>query len=571
MIKANFINRGIDSNEELSIEVIDTTSFIESNLDPIFNETIYKNDSVRKVLNYANSLGVIFKNANTKSTRNYWNIGGNGGLASVPRTSLFHESTFFIHDVMHHAFPELVIDTKHSTLCRKSYILHRLMGEAVCLVLADVVAIQCAKTSDNFGDRNVTDRGIFVPINDKYPNAWSDEGELKAMLWDNIRFVTEGYRTSTELTEYYDWFKPVYQGDLEWTAHNYDSFKVNQQWSERVKNSDCIGGTTISNAVTLLTEAGCTNDSPIHDITKVLFEVFFNEVIFGSEIIKKHKTAVDRFSLHNIKVQLDEGRTELIEYDGDLDCYLDRLRHEYNKVILPIFSNKYISYNTADVDPSDLGVLIDRVLNEPNILRHTREVILNAGGEIFGSRFVTKVGVSKISETKSTISSELVETFNLSPTNEVVDINAKVCYLSTVDGLGERVFNGLGHTSVGNHSHIGFLIAGLSERALLDIASSTANVNRMDSLFGNATNQTLYWTESPSEYKCIREFIKLKDKLSHNTDKAWFNLDSKAMVCTISQSIQDWGYWINRAKNKGSDPELFAIATEIEKHTKVVK
>ena len=133
MITTNYLKR---NTEELIDFSTDLTEFILHDCKYLapFEHSNYKLFSL--IMQAVNN-GLFMRNTNQKKSFNYWQPLSNAGLPAVPRGDFIHELAFFTHDVMHNLIPDLQI-SNCTSLHKKVYVIYRLIGEGICLVLADM-------------------------------------------------------------------------------------------------------------------------------------------------------------------------------------------------------------------------------------------------------------------------------------------------------------------------------------------------------------------------------------------------------------------------------------------------
>jgi hypothetical protein len=74
--------------------------------------------------------------------KNYWNLPYNSGIPIVPKKDEIHEGTFMFHDIFHFLFMDPLLTFHETQLEKKVYIMHRMMSEAITLVMADMFLIE---------------------------------------------------------------------------------------------------------------------------------------------------------------------------------------------------------------------------------------------------------------------------------------------------------------------------------------------------------------------------------------------------------------------------------------------
>jgi adenylate kinase len=118
---------------------VDVTTFVEGH--PLLSRGLAVpgyGSVLRSVLNG----GIFLKAPGNKRERNYWLPGLNAGLPLTPKDDAVHEATYAAHDFGHIAVPDLI--WSGSALCKsrlgiRVYLVHRMLSEAVTMVLADML------------------------------------------------------------------------------------------------------------------------------------------------------------------------------------------------------------------------------------------------------------------------------------------------------------------------------------------------------------------------------------------------------------------------------------------------
>lgn len=133
--------------------------------------------------------GVFFRAVKSRRDGNYWLPGLNGGLPYVPKADPVHEATYLFHDVMHHLMPDLVFDGAQSEDHRRTYIVWRMMSEAVSLALADMTYVDALTHRPEHAGYDFTKRRIH-PLFAALPRE--KQGDLRWLLHALTRFVVLG-------------------------------------------------------------------------------------------------------------------------------------------------------------------------------------------------------------------------------------------------------------------------------------------------------------------------------------------------------------------------------------------
>lgn len=356
--------------------------------DYVYNKCEYVKDikkinpELDKMLRQALANGLFFRNSDNHSSFNYWQPLSNAGVPAVPRGDYIHELTFFIHDILHHLIPDLQI-TGRSELDKKVYIIERMLGEGVCLVLADMYFIDALKelgVEYDFYKKNIYQGFNALRKNSLYDN-----------LLGNVMFCTLGIKDyfkidkcyERDLDKYLDWFTPVYISDLKWTLSNVNSKLCRASssfaWFDDYK--DIIPG-ALSNdnqhmlsTSYLIDKLKLTNDQSEEELTKKIFDyIYENILMFNGNIEEKLDNKKKRFYGFQSKIAYDysldkelyksliiQGDYEEFErvYQHDVEELFKRrliTEKEYNifKEVYPHHTACFISYTSKYVEDIDI-------------------------------------------------------------------------------------------------------------------------------------------------------------------------------------------------------------------------
>lgn len=218
MITTNYLperkNTLIDFDTDIEKYMYETCNYINMIKD-VYPE-------LDNLLKQALANGLFFRHTDNHSSFNYWQPLSNAGVPAVPRGDYIHELTFFIHDILHHLIPDLQISGR-TELDKKVYILERMLGEGVCLVLADMYFVDVLKQKGIDYDYNK--KNIYQGFNALRNNTLYDN------LLGNVMYCTLGIKDyfkiddkfNDDLETYLNWFAPVYISDLKWTLSNVNS------------------------------------------------------------------------------------------------------------------------------------------------------------------------------------------------------------------------------------------------------------------------------------------------------------------------------------------------------------
>lgn len=331
-----------------------------------------------KLIKQALANGLFFRHTDNHSSFNYWQPLSNAGIPAVPRGDYIHELTFFIHDVLHHLIPDLQISGR-SELDKRVYIIERMLGEGVCLVLADMYFIDALKqkgVSYDFNKKNIYQGFNALKNNSLYDNLLGNVMYCTLGIKDYFK-IDEKYKD--DLETYLEWFAPVYISDLKWTLSNVNSklcrAKASFDWFNDFKDIT-PGALSKDNEYMLSTsyiidKLNLNDEMSDEELTKKIFDyVYYNILCYDGELKNNEENKKKRFYAFQAKLAYDyaldrelyktyveNGMYEEFEskYLKDLEeLYNKRLitEKEYNifKEVYPHHTACFISYTSKYVE-----------------------------------------------------------------------------------------------------------------------------------------------------------------------------------------------------------------------------
>lgn len=160
--------------------------------------------------------------------KNYWIPGLNAGIPAIPKDDFIHEITFSLHDVFHQLFPDPIVTIDDE----RSYVIPRMISEAITMVMSDYYFINEIK--DAFPEYNFGKRKIFKVFKEMERNG----AAFKDMIKANIYFAVKGdlsifkkFNVNDEiLNPFVEKFKVFFIEDYKWTRANY------RRISEKIEN-----------------------------------------------------------------------------------------------------------------------------------------------------------------------------------------------------------------------------------------------------------------------------------------------------------------------------------------------
>ncbi|MCI8461077.1 MAG: hypothetical protein HFE81_06730 [Bacilli bacterium] len=211
----------------------------------------------------------------------------------------------------------------------------------------------------------------------------------------------------------------------------------------------------------------------------------------------------------------------------------------------------------------------------------TRENIASlieySGGKVIADRYVIEPGVLLISKTTNVIPQKISNLFNLTDDNkQLAELNARITYMnfkSPRENYIEDIVNSIKHHSVLTNITLGFLVTGIKGETLLEFTSSIANISRQTTSRTRTADDTLYVANEEDipfveEYMSLRKAYLEKHSLSKDKDgiekRNEFNLFTKAMSFTISMTLADWIYYVDKKIIEDYEYELKSICMKIK-------
>lgn len=374
MISTNYLPKRKEVNVDFET---DLKNYVYEECDYV-KEIAKINPELDRMIKQAISNGLFFRSTENHSSFNYWQPLSNAGIPQVPRGDYIHELTFFIHDILHNMIPDLQI-TGRSELDKKVYIIERMLGEGVCLVLADMYFVDALKELGI--DYDFNKKNIYQGFNALRNNSLYDN------LLGNVMFCTLGTKDyfkidknyQEDLDKYLDWFEPVYISDLKWTLSNVNSklcrAKASFEWFNDYK--DIIPGGISKDTDKMLStgyligKLNLTNEMSTEELTQKIFDyVYENILTYDKELVYQEGNKEKRFYGFQSKLAYDYGLDKnlyknLVEsqnyeefariYQRDLDDLLAKrliTEKEYNifKEVYPQHAACFISYTSKYVE-----------------------------------------------------------------------------------------------------------------------------------------------------------------------------------------------------------------------------
>lgn len=197
------------------------------------NTPSVKEAQLDRLFQYALNNGGFFRAAKNRRQKNYWTPGLNAGIPLVAKKDEIHEITFFVHDMCHFVQPDLIYSGEQHPLYDKVYIIHRMLSEAITLVLADMLFVE---TLEKEGvDYDFSKRKIY-PLYQAIKRKNKDV-KLEKLLQANIAYCILGHdnlyrdlihpEDEKYLLDFQQKYERFFKEDFRWTNKNIQGMKQN--------------------------------------------------------------------------------------------------------------------------------------------------------------------------------------------------------------------------------------------------------------------------------------------------------------------------------------------------------
>lgn len=196
---------------------------------PNFNNAYIERYGIKRMIRAALNTGIYFKSPGQRRELNYWLTVGNAGMTLTPKLTEVHQDTYMAHDLFHFLWQELVVDGMEDLMERKVYIFHRLMSEAVTMVMADMLFLDTVNLSGI--EHDYSKHVIYTFFKSLQLDPQANPEIIPEMLRANAHYILRGddsYWVALGATgEAFETFKVAASHfaipDYEWTAANFDN------------------------------------------------------------------------------------------------------------------------------------------------------------------------------------------------------------------------------------------------------------------------------------------------------------------------------------------------------------
>ena len=287
----------------------DMISYI-SNI-PEYTNSLMKHSGLFNLGLYAVSQGVFIREPSTRRLKNPWAPGLNTGLPMVPKNDPSQEKFYHWHDMMHHVFPDLILDGNFNEFNRLVYMIFRLISEVMTLTLSDMFAVHY----------HMITGGKYETVNNRhiYPVL---EAILKNRCWDNniipLSFIKEVAMGTLEVCFYGNknrWlnlisdpcdevvvenflnkYKDFFTGDFTWSEKNWTAASQvpheYAKWANDIRPLRNEGKNIVAYTVTeFIDEHNLDkNDS---NLVYTIFDIMFDRVVSATKITTNDFTSLE--------------------------------------------------------------------------------------------------------------------------------------------------------------------------------------------------------------------------------------------------------------------------------------
>ena len=575
-----------------------------------------KESPVIRLLTNAYNNGVFFRVTDNLKSKNYFQPLSNAGIPAMKKSSMLHETSFFIHDVLHHNYKDLQI-SKVDDFHKNIYIMYRIIGESIALFFADWHMLSEIESELSESEiETVINKKIYPAYKglkdyDMYKNIRNHA--KYAVFGEKAQFIVDN-QLDCDLNTYMDWFEPVYAKDILWTLRNADNiledfstdwvnymeskpknFYTTDQFLEDsglciTDNADIVFNKIVDYYIGMVSdiiEHPVDKESQKNTQTnaKKQYIAFQQKAYFSLE---KSELGETFFKLGNILLDSDYiPDKNFAEYEKVYQEYIEEmLLVESDKTAMKnlksfpeVYSEVYVHFPffTVSYDSKDLEVPLKEFAEDvfeslyPKKYIYHKKLIQSLGGKTLGN-MVLKPAVNLIGKTEAINTQPLINSLdvNSDPNKSLLDINAKLSYLNfkpTPKDFAEKILIDRKHYNIGGNIHYSFIVAGVSLATLLEFTSSTAQISRVTTSATNAMNKTLY-VGNTKDILAIESFVNLRNAVvdcENSIEKNnSYNLETKAVTFTVDYSIGDWLWYIEKIKTS-NEIEFIQVLKEIER------
>lgn len=240
--------------------------------------------------------GLFFQASQTRRQGNYFAPGFNAGIPLVSKPDPHHETTYFAHDLGHFLMPDLAYSGDGSALHQKTYLVHRMLGEAITMMIADGVFVDTLKRS---GFQYDYSKRLIDPLVEASGLRF-DEGPKQVLknifplLKANTEFVITGkvsrfkellsHRSDRDhLLKRFHFYDRFFTADLKWNLENFKSLQIKskqlEQWREIVTPIAKMHGVDFVTLDDRIQELSLTDEMSAMEIADRMLEHWYRTVM----------------------------------------------------------------------------------------------------------------------------------------------------------------------------------------------------------------------------------------------------------------------------------------------------
>jgi adenylate kinase len=223
------IDWAIHSAEQENVLDFNFTQTVKTN--KLLQMPELKDTFINNLIQYAINSGLYSKSSSNNREKIYW-APGLAPIPLVPKSDEIHQTTFFVHDLMHYVLPDLIYTGQTDATYKNVYVVARMMSEALTLVLADMYFVDILASNEidyDFSKRKIYP--LFKCLDLNHPNAFQN------VLWANVCFALLGDTNAFKclqsadvtdlefknaLSAYVEKYSAFFKADYLWTVANYD-------------------------------------------------------------------------------------------------------------------------------------------------------------------------------------------------------------------------------------------------------------------------------------------------------------------------------------------------------------
>jgi hypothetical protein len=310
---------------------------------------------IKTITNY----GTFIRFAENKVQRLYWNPSFNAGIPLTAKDKdPIYELIFLLHDFGHFLLPDLVFTGTCSSLHRMVYVIWRLLGESITVMLNEMIVVDYLKDFNEFKQKLKLDYDKPYKLFQKFKKFdVNNRGDIYNLFNSSFKyfcgnnpngFINLLNGQSDDLAEWIEFdkrYRPVSLRGKEWTQMNYtniesmkDSYK---KWFKHVEPfCEELGLVTIDDIINKLNfDENSDEDMIMESMFNYIFETVIEKLFLTNcdidlidENIRKEK-AFKRYFIGNLLL--------LVNYDIDIGDLINNLKNGSTNIYQQHVKNLY--------------------------------------------------------------------------------------------------------------------------------------------------------------------------------------------------------------------------------------